>query len=189
MTEMSQQFDFWGGSAPLGSTRTVPVPQGTAVVVPPRRRRQRAPQQLPMFMSPSELKRLPSGDMVDAEQTVHRHLTQQERQDFWARKRDKAVLTDAGPYGNGAENLAGSIRRQGVQRPVDLEHGPYPYRPDLGTDPTLMVNGHHRVAVADDVRPNQLVPVLHHDVNDEGEGLLPAWARKVPRTFGWRDDH
>lgn len=182
VTDMNQQ-QFPG----LTTTSSLPIRKGNETVAP-RRRRNHGGEQLKMFMTPEELMKLPSGDATDAEMRQGHRMTEQERRDFWSTKRGNAVLTDAGPYGNGQENLSNSIRRQGVQRPVDLEHGAYPYRPDLGTDPTLMVNGHHRVAVAAAVRPGQLIPVMHHSAEDDSEGVLPVWAEKVPRAMGWRDN-
>lgn len=187
MSEMGLQFDL--GDA-LTTTRSIPTRQGNQSIAPaPRRRRGQQPEQLRMFMTPEELMRLPQGDMAH----YGPGASDQDQRDYWSHKRGDAVLTDAGRYGNGVENLASSIRRQGVQRPVDVEHGFQPFAPWFGKDPTTLVNGAHRVAVANDVRPQQLLPVVHHSVDDEPEDLgsgkrLPAWARVVPKTMGWKDE-
>lgn len=138
-----------------------------------------------MFMSPADLMKLPQGDQVH----YGPGITDQEQRDYWSHKRGDSVLTDAGPYGNGRENLSSSIRRSGVERPVDLVHGHQQFAPWYGKDPTMLANGAHRVATAVDVRPNQLVPVMHHSTDDEeDEKQRPAWATKVPKAMGWRDD-
>jgi hypothetical protein len=57
----------------------------------------------------------------------------------------------------GGQSLWGSVRQEGVKSPVHLgtqfgERG----KPQI-------VGGHHRIAAAMDTRPNQLIPVLHHE--------------------------
>lgn len=169
MVELGQQFDLWGN---LGSTRTVPVRQGNEAVAPPKKR---DPHQLPMFMTGREIQEQasPGDTAIDDEDKM------------WAYKRGDAVLSPSGVYGQPDLNLASSVRRHGVQRPVDIFHE------QTGSKPLTLVQGQHRVAVGAMVAPDRLIPVVHHAPTKE-VGRLAPMARveetiRSARRFGWQD--
>lgn len=95
------------------------------------------------------------------------------------------MTTDAGPYGNGQENLSQSIRRQGVQRPVDIGHGRH--GDAKWVKQPILLNGNTRVSTALALNPDQLMPVVHHKNPRQSIRGIPDWAERVPEAFGWKD--
>ena len=70
-------------------------------------------------------------------------------------------------------SLYESVRQQGVQKPVHLGQ-------QFGdVDKPQIVGGHHRIISARDTRPNQLIPVIHHE--------SIAAAQSPPKRMGESD--
>jgi len=93
-------------------------------------------EQLAMYMTPRELSRHELGDT---------YLTGEEPHEIMQRKLHEATKS----------GLADKIRSQGVQDPVHLYHNVN------GT--STLTDGHHRLAVAQTMGKNTLIPVEHHD--------------------------
>lgn len=93
-------------------------------------------EQLAMYMTPRELSRHEFGDT---------YLTGEEPHEIMQRKLHEATKS----------GLADKIRSQGVQDPVHLYHNVN------GT--STLTDGHHRLAVAQTMGKNTLIPVEHHD--------------------------
>ena len=93
-------------------------------------------EQLAMYMTPRELSRHELGDT---------YLTGEEPHEIMQRKLHEATKS----------GLADKIRSQGVQDPVHLYHNVH------GT--STLTDGHHRLAVAQTMGKNTLIPVEHHD--------------------------
>ena len=93
-------------------------------------------EQLAMYMTPRELSRHELGDT---------YLTGDEPHEIMQRKLHEATKS----------GLADKIRSQGVQDPVHLYHNVN------GT--STLTDGHHRLAVAQTMGKNTLIPVEHHD--------------------------
>jgi len=94
-------------------------------------------QQLAMYMTPRELSRHELGDT---------YLTGEEPHEIMQRKLQEATKS----------GLADKIRSQGVQEPVHLYHN------EDGS--STLTDGHHRLAVAQTMGKNTLIPVEHHDL-------------------------
>ena len=94
-------------------------------------------QQLAMYMTPRELSRHEMGDA---------YLTSEEPHEIMQRKLQEATKS----------GLADKIRSQGVQEPVHLYHN------ENGS--STLTDGHHRLAVAQTMGKNTLIPVEHHDL-------------------------
>lgn len=68
----------------------------------------------------------------------------------------------------GQQSLWGAVRQGGVQTPVHLGQ-------QFGSsDKPQVVGGHHRIASALDTRPNDLLPVIHHESIHSARPLDPA---------------
>jgi hypothetical protein len=93
-------------------------------------------EQLAMYMTPRELSRHTLGDS---------YLTGEEPHEIMQRKLHEAKQS----------GLAESIRNVGVLDPIHLFHD------NEGT--TTITDGHHRLAVAQTMGKDTLVPVEHHD--------------------------
>lgn len=102
-------------------------------------------QQLAMFLPAREIAKMPMSD-------AHRGESNQE---VLARKLKSAKEDNW----EDSKGMYESIKKIGVQQPVDILHG------EKG--PTLW-EGHHRVASAMDVNPNMLIPVTHKEPKDLG---------------------
>lgn len=124
-------------------------------------------EQLAMFMTAGELRQMgvspfdtvdpKSGDIQTPEHT-------------WERKTDEAIES----------GLVDSIRERGVSKPINLYHLSEGEDPNLVLDidpetgkeitgslsPKTIAHGHHRVAGANFVSPNEWIPVQHYDRND-----------------------
>jgi hypothetical protein len=61
------------------------------------------------------------------------------------------------------DTLTESIKKHGIQTPVNIYHDDNPSVNRFATGSTILRNGHHRVAVAGSISPNYLVPVEHTD--------------------------
>ena len=94
-------------------------------------------QQLAMYMTPRELSRHEMGDA---------HFTGEKPHEIMQRKLQEATKS----------GLADKIRSQGVQEPVHLYHN------ENGS--STLTDGHHRLAVAQTMGKNTLIPVEHHDL-------------------------
>ena len=93
-------------------------------------------EQLAMYMTARELSRHELGDT---------YLTGEEPHEIMQRKLHEATKS----------GLADKIRSQGVQDPVHLYHNVN------GT--STLTDGHHRLAVAQTMGKDTLIPVEHHD--------------------------
>lgn len=82
--------------------------------------------------------------------TEHGDLGLQSTEELFAEKR-----------GNASAAFVHSIKKHGVQTPVQVYHGD-----DTGPGGVL-ADGHHRMVVAHDIDPKMLVPVQHHAPDDE----------------------
>lgn len=94
--------------------------------------------QLAMYMTPRELRHAELGDT---------YVTGEEDHEILRRK-----LRESNKSG-----LATRIRKEGVKKPIHLFHE------NDGT--STITDGHHRLAVAQTMRPDTLIPVEHHDEN------------------------
>lgn len=109
--------------------------------------------QLPMFLTPKEIQEnffpLPGDRLAD-----------ESAQDLWKRKAQESREGSPGDARKRTtkETLADSIAKQGVQNPITLSIKTYP-----GYEKPFVFGGHHRVAIAGQVRPNQLIPVSMAD--------------------------
>jgi hypothetical protein len=103
-------------------------------------------QQLAMFIPAKEIANYP---MIDA----HRGESNQE---VLARK----LASAKADKWEGSKGMYKSIKKIGVQNPVDIIHDPK-RGPMLG-------EGHHRIASAMDANPNMLVPVTHKEPHEMG---------------------
>jgi hypothetical protein len=108
-------------------------------------------EQLPMFMSANEI--LNTHTLGD--QDVEHH---ESREDVLTRKLDEAYEDDHGLYDG---DLASDIRKNGVEKPLDL------YREADGEN--ILHDGHHRLAVQYDWNPDDVsIPVTHRDATVNG---------------------
>lgn len=96
-------------------------------------------QQLAMYMPAHEIAKLPMTDTRPGETN----------QDVLARKL-KSAKADKW---EGSKGMYKSIKKIGVQEPVELIH-----HPKRGM---MLSEGHHRIASAMDVNPQMIVPVTH----------------------------
>lgn len=91
-------------------------------------------QQLAMYHTAKDLYHMPMGD---------EHVFETKR-DLVDQKLGESVKS----------GLLNSIKKQGVQKPVEIYH-------EDGTNEKWLEDGHHRVIAAHEVNPNMLVPVEH----------------------------
>lgn len=113
-------------------------------------------EQLAMFMTPKEIK----ARGVDPHEFTHEDVNEEDPHDsspqehfLWARKADEAhswpdpekTYKRAVP-----KNLHEDIKQHGVKEAVHLDE-----------KTGQLQDGYHRVAVADELRPNELIPVKH----------------------------
>lgn len=103
-------------------------------------------EQLRMFMTPAEImaERKVSGLEIEDEDIVgdtddKPYDAEAALQNFWERKL----------YESDDDALYDRISSEGVRTPINL-------------GPEHIGNGHHRIAVVNDLNPNQFVPVLHY---------------------------
>lgn len=102
--------------------------------------------QLAMFMTAHELKHdVESGDAPGWGS----------EREMWAHKRRAANLPHSG---YGGHSLRQDIAQHGVKMPVEVWHDKELKRP-------LLANGHHRTAVAHDMDPKTLLPVMHNEAD------------------------
>lgn len=95
--------------------------------------------QLAMFMPAHEIAKMKLGDTRKGEtneQVLARKL-KSAKEDAW----------------EGSKGMYESIKKIGVQEPVELVHS---------KKESFLGEGHHRLASAMDVNPNMLLPVSHH---------------------------
>ena len=112
-----------------------------------------SPHQLAMFM--------PAGKLRDPEQFIHGDVDHNLHGDhntdtvFVDKLRESKGLTTR--YTSNNTNIYDSIKEKGVQEPVVLD-------PDAASrGKGYLVNGHHRVAAANDIDPNMEVPVRYDE--------------------------
>lgn len=115
------------------------------------------PRQLPMFMSAREIR--DQYQALDADRARDSGGAPETEDALFARKRREAF---AGPLG-------GSLLEHGVRSPVSLQADWR--RPGSQGKPSIL-GGHHRIAVMDAHRPDELMPVEHfHSVADARRSL------------------
>jgi hypothetical protein len=105
-------------------------------------------EQLPMFMSANEI----INTHTLGDQDVEHH---ESKEDVLTRKLDEAYEDDHGLYDG---DLASDIRKNGIEKPVDLLR--------IGNE-DLLVDGHHRLAVQYDWNPDDVsIPVKHFGLGE-----------------------
>jgi hypothetical protein len=129
------------------------------------------PEQLKMFMSANEIMGSHKPNPADFEDDAS-------DEEGWERKSAEAM--ESGVYE--------SIEREGVRDPVNL----YTKYPDKTTPKReqRIGNGHHRVAVMNDLDPDELMPVLHHGRDARGQtqqmqAIHPGGYPKNRRVASW----
>ena len=104
-------------------------------------------EQLSMFMKP--------GEIID-KHAIHYYENTRAEKDMpeheatdatWSRK-----LRESKKSG-----LFKDVKARGVQKPVEIMHGDYDYPEGY------VYEGHHRIAAANATRPNDFIPVTHHE--------------------------
>lgn len=102
--------------------------------------------QLPMFMKPSEVGRLRSGD-------YGAHVKDVTPDDMGRAHQDQSDYRGSPDVHTYLDNLEGHVNsQQGIEEPVHVWHS---------QNGRFLVDGHHRAAVAR--RTDRLTPVVHHD--------------------------
>jgi hypothetical protein len=116
------------------------------------------PEQLKMFMSANEIMSTHVPNPADFEDEDEDFASSDEEVtgNFWDRKLTESM--DNGTYD--------SIHHEGVKEPVNL----YTKHPDKNTPKReqRIGNGHHRVAAMNELDPDEVMPVLHHDRDARG---------------------
>lgn len=123
-------------------------------------------EQLKMFMTGPEIKSYAepgNGEYLSSD--THEVTGDVVPAKLWKRKLKEATASNPLGYVGGNGSLASSIARKGVQAPVEIMHGA-PKAPRYDTYPPQVGNGHHRVAVASALHPDQFLPVVHHESSD-----------------------
>jgi len=95
-------------------------------------------QQLSMYMPAHEIAKMTMGDRRPGDTGTASVL---------ARK-----LAHAKKDWVGSSDLYESIKKSGVQEPVQIRHGMYG---------STLEDGHHRVAAAMDINPNMIIPITN----------------------------
>jgi hypothetical protein len=103
-------------------------------------------EQLKMFMTPSEImsSRLP----LTADRIVKNSTVLEDPESLWERKLKQSKAPPTSPRYK--RSLYDTIKREGVKEPVHL-------------GPTQVTGGHHRIAAANDIAPDTLIPVVHSE--------------------------
>lgn len=152
------------------------------------RQQQPPQQQLPMFMSARDIKEqyqpLPGdrGEVThldpnrDDLRLVFRDETDEE---FWDRKAEEAADIPTSTREGYTTDLYSDIQDRGVQHPVHLSAMSQRRREHFGKD--MVVGGHHRIAVMDEDRPDDLMPVLHHESIITAQGDPRGYIAEVQR--------
>lgn len=117
--------------------------------------------QLPMFMTAGEIKKHYQPSFGDREET--------EDENGWRAEHPTEVLDrkarESREYGSAEldgdyhSTLAESIARRGVENPISLQFRATAIKENIGRPQVL--GGHHRVAIAAENHPNDLLPVEH----------------------------
>lgn len=114
-------------------------------------------QQLSMFMSAREITAGHSTPYYERQQVrpAGEPSRLENDSEIMGRKLGESKTKDWG-------NLHGSLRKKGVQTPIDLTHAPDPVsgRGAIG-------EGNHRVAAMLNIDPDRLLPVRHHDTTGD----------------------
>ena len=113
------------------------------------------PQQLQMFMPAGELIQGTPNDLYAGANTESGLWASKD--ELWEVKLEESKLTRRPPHQN---RLYASIKSGGVKQPVRIRTGSTGYVGD-GKELTI-VDGHHRVAAANDIDPQMEVPIDQH---------------------------
>lgn len=146
---------------------------------------QRQTEQMKMFMSAREIKNTYapwSGDREEIEDWMDGDdidsapsLRQETDEEVWTRKADEAAESD----------LYEDVVEHGVRKPVHLEvRDPNEPRGPREDPREHVLGGHHRIASMGDVRPDDLMPVLHHtDIFEAMGGIGFDPSKQVGRHY------
>lgn len=109
------------------------------------------PKQLKLFMTARELMDMPAGDDLEE----WRPMSQNE--DLFYEKLDES--SDPNDYAKVYDNnnLRDSIKKHGVQEPVNIEFFSREH------DDTVISDGHHRIASAFSINPDMIIPIEYGD--------------------------
>lgn len=152
----------------------------------PRRTQREVPGQLPMFMTPREIKAQYSTHVGDRKYSsgpnrFGRYETHWHSEEAtWAKKQDE----------NKSTGLTESVKLSGVQFPVGLgvttdteavsEHNRRSWAENQINAPMtgkpMITGGHHRIEAAFQTAPDTPIPVIHH------EDILEAQGYNVPKS-------
>ncbi|NBX50731.1 hypothetical protein EBT25_12520 [bacterium] len=111
------------------------------------------PYQMKLFMQAKELMGMPAGDLQGSPLAGSYLASKKLRES----KEGSATGTRLGVLGD-QPTLYDDIKKRGVQSPVTLEM----YPGDTSWNVQIM-DGHHRVATANDIDPNMHIPVQYVD--------------------------
>ena len=126
------------------------------------------PKQLSMFMparelynmqpNPGDVKEEAHNRYWDSDDLPPEHTPEEEKQYMWDVKLAHTKEEAGSPEGWRAGGLHKAIAKEGVLEPVQIAH----YSRD---DIPHIMDGHHRVAAANDINPDMEVPIQNHVIN------------------------
>ena len=145
------------------------------------------PNQLKMFMTPKEIRKqyvsIP-GDRQYYEGGVSHWMSDR---DTWRMKLREAKSPEPDMYGDvHGSSMYDTVKQRGpLAEPVWLSDKPVGAE-EFGsaTKKPVVLDGHHRIAATAAARPNDLMPVIYHAVQDIHEMDSSYFARSQPRFKG-----
>ena len=114
------------------------------------------PAQMKLFMQAHELMSIPAVEGAGKPLSEHPRAHKMKLEESQMRWEDYAFVHGlADKPEEGTTSLHDSIKKHGVKTPVELWM--------LDDNSTMVENGHHRIAAANDINPNMYIPVSYNE--------------------------